>query len=360
MERSTQPHERSISDPPILAPSPSPEDPSPDPGQWLELHREPIFAAVSKRLGPAPVGAPNLQESLDYLVQALRNHQPALFHDYVAWAKIVLATQGSTDPLRDALERLAEVLREQAGPHAGPLVAPVAKILDAFDALPTESSSHLDPATNEHFDLARRYLDALLAGRRSEAVAEVVGAVDDGLPIRDVYLSVLQPVQYEIGRLWQTNKIAVAQEHLFTATTQLIMSQLYSRLFADAPTSRQILVAGVSGDLHEIGARILADFFEMEGWDTSYLGANVMLDDITSTLLEQRIDVAALSVTMVHHVPRIREAIAAIRSIAPQTAIIVGGYPFSISPELWRELGADGTAGDAKGAVELASRLVTR
>ena len=37
--------------------------------------------------------------------------------------------------------------------------------------------------------------------------------------------------QYEIGRLWQMNKLTVAQEHYCSAATQLIMSLLYPRIF---------------------------------------------------------------------------------------------------------------------------------
>ena len=36
-----------------------------------------------------------------------------------------------------------------------------------------------------------------------------------------------EPVQHEIGRLWQINHISVAHEHYCTSVTQMIMSELY-------------------------------------------------------------------------------------------------------------------------------------
>jgi methanogenic corrinoid protein MtbC1 len=38
--------------------------------------------------------------------------------------------------------------------------------------------------------------------------------------------------------------------------------------------------------------------------------------------------------------------------------ILVGGYPFLIVPDLWKQLDADGSCGDAQGAVHLANSLV--
>ena len=102
----------------------------------------------------------------------------------------------------------------------------------------------------------------------------ILQAVEQGSPVKDIYQRVFQPTQHEIGRLWQTNQISVAQEHYCTAATQLAMAQLYPYTFSAERSGRRLVAACVSGELHEIGARIVADLFEMAGWDTYYLGAN--------------------------------------------------------------------------------------
>ena len=104
-------------------------------------------------------------------------------------------------------------------------------------------------------------------------------AIQHGTSVHDIYLHVFQRSQYEVGRLWQTNQISVGQEHLCTAATQLIMSQLYPLIFGTERKNRRIVAACVGGDLHEIGIRMVADFFEMDGWDTFYLGADVPTDE---------------------------------------------------------------------------------
>jgi methylmalonyl-CoA mutase cobalamin-binding domain/chain len=219
-------------------------------------------------------------------------------------------------------------------------------------------SSHVSSAL-PHGDLAKHYLDALLTGSRQQATSMILEAAESGTSIADIYMHVFQPVQYEIGRLWQINRINVAQEHYCTAVTQAVMSQLYPRLFAGDRTGRTLVATCVAGELHEIGVRMVADFFEMAGWDTYYLGASTPPSDIVRALVDRNADLLAISSTMTWHVRAVRELIDATReSDAHGIRILVGGHPFNTSSELWRKFGADGYAADAKSAVALADQLL--
>ena len=136
-----------------------------------------------------------------------------------------------------------------------------------------ELATFIDPG-QPNSALLDRYVRA-----RSTPIAKppgrfVLDAVNSGVPVRDIYLQVFQPAQYEIGRLWQTNRISVAQEHYCTAATQLIMSQLYPLIFSSPRNGLRMVAACVQGDSHELGLRMVSDFFELEGWDTLFLGAS--------------------------------------------------------------------------------------
>lgn len=208
--------------------------------------------------------------------------------------------------------------------------------------------------------LARRYLDALLGGRRQEASQLVLRAVQEGASVRAIYLEVFQPALYEVGRLWQQNEISVAEEHFFTAATQLAMSQLYPYIFTPERKDLAMVAACVGDELHEVGVRMVADFFEMEGWDSYYLGANVPAGAILDALRERRPQVLAVSATMSYHVGNVRRLIAQVRELpdVAATKILVGGWCFRAVPTLWKEVGADGFASDAGGAVDAALALL--
>lgn len=221
-------------------------------------------------------------------------------------------------------------------------------------------SPHFIEAPHPYADLAQSYLSHLLQGQRHTASQLILNAVKNGVGVKEIYLQVFQRTQYEIGRLWQINQITVAQEHYCTAATQLIMSQLYPYIFATEKTGQVLVATCVGGELHEIGMRMVSDFFEMAGWDTFYLGANTPASSILSELKQRRASVLAISATMTFHLSATTRLIQAVRADSELTAvkIIVGGYCFNIEPTLWQQVGADGYALDAQQAIEVADKLI--
>jgi methanogenic corrinoid protein MtbC1 len=297
---------------------------------------------------------------LSYLADAIASGSPALFADYVGWAKVMLATRGiPAEDLAVNLETLRDVLRRELPEEMAAVAGEyVQSGLESLPGLPSDLRTRIGGG-EPLGDLAREYLDALLRGERSAASRMVLDAVEKGkVPVKDVYLHVFQRTQHEIGRLWQTNRLSVAQEHYCTAATQLIMSQLYPYIFAGPRNGRSLVATCVSGDLHEIGVRMISDFFEMEGWDTFYVGANAPKADLLRTLAERRADVLAVSATMTFHVRAVADLIAGVHEAhGDRVKVLVGGYPFNVDPGLWRTVGADASARDAAEAIELAGGL---
>lgn len=207
---------------------------------------------------------------------------------------------------------------------------------------------------------ARDFLDAIVAGSRKRAFEVVDAALAGGMDIRALYLDVFQPALREIGRLWQQNRLTVADEHLATAITQAAMARLYDRLFAGVEGGGPLLLAAcVDSERHEVGLRMICDILEVDGWDTVFLGATVPTADLVRMVCERHPDVVALSASTGPNVPRVREAIGAIRECAGDEGpvIVVGGRPFAADPGLAGEVGADLTARDA---AEAAWRLKER
>ena len=210
---------------------------------------------------------------------------------------------------------------------------------------------------------ARAYLDHVLRGERDAAVDVVLDEVARGTDAQDILLEVLQPVQIEIGKLWEQGRASVAHEHLCTAVTQLCMSMLWPRINAGASDGdRTVVATSVGGEAHEIGIRIVADLLKRDGWRTFYLGADVPASDVVGMLVEQRADVLAVSATMAGHVPAVRRLVDAVRDdpACADVKVVVGGRPFLVAPRLAKAVGADGLAPDAAEAVAVCNALVSR
>jgi MerR family transcriptional regulator, light-induced transcriptional regulator len=295
---------------------------------------------------------------LRYLSEAVGAGEPALFVHYAMWAKTMLLARGI--PVHDLavnLEVMLEVLGRELPPSMHVSVVDYVKSAIRSLSVADDNSSFLDPG-QPLAELAEQYLSALLRYDRHSASALILAAVGNSVSIKEIYCYVFERCQYEIGRLWQSNIVSIGQEHYCTASTQLIMSQLYPYIFRADRTFRGTIVAAcVTGELHEIGARMLCDLLELEGWNTIYLGANVPTAGIVDVLRNNQSDILAVSASMVFHVRAVREVITAVRLASPATRILVGGYAFKIAPNLWREVGADYWAKDASDSISLISRL---
>lgn len=299
---------------------------------------------------------------LAYLSDAIAAALPMLFTDYIAWTKVMLASRGIlVEDLTENLQFMRDALASGLPADAGQLA--IIYVDAGFERLPKLPSMLPEILSDDapFGDLARNYLSALLRRERHLASRLIIAAAQSGTSVRDIYLHVFQRCQYEIGRLWQMNQISVAEEHYCTAATQMVMSQLYPYLFSGQKSGRTLVAACVAGDLHEIGARFVSDFLELEGWNTIYLGANVPSSDIVKLLNDREVDVLALSATMTFHVRVVADLIADIRAspAGVKVKIMVGGYPFNIAPELWRRVGADAWARDALEAISVADRLTS-
>jgi len=298
---------------------------------------------------------------LAYLADAMNAGDPALFANYVAWVKVMLGARGI--PSEDLVRHLANtraVVGDALGGDAGTMAAAYIDVgLAQLPSLPVLTPTHL--ADDEpHVALARAYLGALLRGERQLASRMILDAVESGVPVKDIYLHVFQATQHEVGRLWQLNEINVGQEHYCTAATQLVMSQLYPHIFTSGKHVGTLVATCVAGDLHEMGIRMVTDFFEMDGWNTYYLGANTPAQAVLDVVVHRRAQVLAVSATISLHLRAVSELIEKVRARPECQAlkIIVGGYPFRVAPELWRKVGADGWASSVDEAIEMANRWI--
>jgi methanogenic corrinoid protein MtbC1 len=325
----------------------------------LHYDRQP---ALAERYGPQ--GRQHCRDDarthLASLAQALAVACPSLFTEYVAWAQVLLTSRGlPPDDLVTHFHYLRTVVQQQLPaamqPLAGEYIAAGLAQLRAVPPIP----SPLPSAEEGLAGVAHRYLTALLQGQSQHATQLIQEALRAGARIPDLYLQVFAPTQYELGRLWQLNQLSVAQEHYCTAVTQRLMASLYPAIVGPPHGRATLIVACVAGELHELGARMVADLLELDGWHTVYVGASTPPAGLVQLLEERQAQVLCLSATLALHAGAVRAIIEAVRAapIGQRVHILVGGRLFQTAPDLWRQLGADATARDASEAVVVARPL---
>ena len=120
----------------------------------------------------------------------------------------------------------------------------------------------------------------------------------------------------------------------------------------------KIILATVQGDMHDIGKNIVKLIMSTAGFEIIDLGRNVKVERIIDEAQDKKADIIALSALMtttMGYMPVLIEELTEM-GFKQDYKVMVGGAPVT---EKWaKQIGADGYAGDAVGAVKVAKELV--
>ena len=295
------------------------------------------------------------------LAAAVGTGEPLLFSSRVMWSrKAFLARNYQEDDLAVSLSALRDVLADNLPAAAGK--EPLSYVEQALDTLssaqPELEDTELDPS-QPNDRLALRYLQGVLEGNVTEAINNVLDATKDRMSAIDAYVKVLLPAQREVGRLWHLGDMTIAEEHLVTSATQRAMAVLVHSASAEAANGKTMVAAAVAGNVHDIGLRAVSDVFQLAGWRTIFLGADVPMQDLPSTITFFNSDLLVLTAMMSTQLPRVRYTISGVRERCERDVkILVGGAAFDEAQDIWRKVGADGYGPTIDEALAIGNKLV--
>lgn len=296
----------------------------------------------------------SLAQRLDELAVAVELDEPLLFQAQVEWTRDAFTARAvPVEYIGHSLEALRTTLVNDLPDGSGDVVLPyIESGLAVLDGSMPVASGLGDSAPEER--TASRYVATAVAGDQRGAARLVLDAVRNGLSTRDAFEKVLLPAEVEIGRLWHTGEIGVAEEHAATGTTCALMSILTWNEQAPPGDARLVMLAAVEGDRHDVGARAAAGLLEMGGCRSVLLGADVPTGEIIRAVRESGPHAVLLSATLTVHLPAMRRVIRGLRDIDGPVRVLVGGPALDRAPHLAQRLEADtyvATLGDAVTAV---------
>jgi MerR family transcriptional regulator, light-induced transcriptional regulator len=136
---------------------------------------------------------------------------------------------------------------------------------------------------------------------------------------------VATPLLRAIGHGWTVRSVSVAQEHMATAVIRRLLGWMLGvyQGGADAP---RIVVATAPGEVHELGALMVAVSAAVEGWNVAYLGPDLPVAELLAAA--RQTGARAVGVSVVH--PGDPSEIAAVlreirTGLPPDVALLVGG-----------------------------------
>ena len=201
----------------------------------------------------------------------------------------------------------------------------------------------------------REIADALKAGRAPKVKEMVAAAIEEGIPSEQILNEGLILGMSEIGVLFKNNEVYVP-EVLIAARAMNAGLTLLKPLLAESgvePAGR-IAIGTVKGDLHDIGKNLVSMMLEGAGFSIEDLGVDVTPEAFVDAVENKGVQIIALSALLTTTMPSMKATIDLLnaKGLRGKVKVIIGGAP--VTQAYADEIGADGYAGDAASAVDLA------
>lgn len=127
-----------------------------------------------------------------------------------------------------------------------------------------------------------------------------------------------------------------------------------------ASKSGKVLIHTVQGDVHDIGKNIVKTMFEANNFQVYDLGRDVAVEEVVEKAKEYDVDIIAGSALMTTTMPAQKDILRLLEEegIRDDYIVMYGGAP--VFPEWCTDIGADGYADTAAGAVDVAKDLLAK
>jgi methanogenic corrinoid protein MtbC1 len=151
---------------------------------------------------------------------------------------------------------------------------------------------------------------------------------------------VIGPLAHIVGDLWRQGTISAAHEHFATAVIRDFLARA-AKPYPHGDHSPRLVVATPAGQVHELGATIVAAAAANLGWRATYLGSSLPAAEIAGAAIQDRALAVALSLVYPEDDPALASELDALRRYLPtEVRILAGGRAALAYATALRRVGA--------------------
>lgn len=133
------------------------------------------------------------------------------------------------------------------------------------------------------------------------------------------------PLVYEVGDLWHSGEIRVANEHLASSVVRSFLFNLLES-YSVGESAPVLVSATPRGQEHELGALIAGVVAASSGWKVIYLGSSLPAEEIGAVVSHLGAKVVALSIIYPGDDPHLKKELSKLHQIlSSEVSIVVGG-----------------------------------
>ena len=201
---------------------------------------------------------------------------------------------------------------------------------------------------------------AVIDGNRNLVVELVKAAIEDKIGPQQLLSEHLIPGMLEVGSLMEEGEYFIP-EVLRSAKAMNFALEILEPLLAtgNRESEGRVILGTVDGDIHDIGKNLVGMLLKGSGFEVQDIGVSMPADKFIEAVQGTEgtviLGMSALITPVLDEMPKVVQALED-AGLRDRVKIMVGGAP--IDQEFSDSIGADGTAGDAAGAVRLAKSLL--
>lgn len=182
----------------------------------------------------------DLHYHVDFLTGAIATSTSAYFQGYVRWSAVILKTRGF--PTQTLDESLSLLLRFFSTRLELGLFSVVAEMLNAGLNVLAQGAEPIHPLYHAYLPdpepETKTLADSLVRGEARVARSIATRLRDRSRGYLYIATHLFQPALYEVGLRWQQNQISVAQEHLATAISLKLLTEMSLEAEVAPPSGR--------------------------------------------------------------------------------------------------------------------------
>ena len=210
-------------------------------------------------------------------------------------------------------------------------------------------------------DLFKQMAQAVIDGDDDEATALAQQAMAQGVDPLEAINKGYTAGMDVVGELYSTGDYFLPDLILGGEAMKAALAALEPALKASGQ-AREVLgtvvLGSVKGDIHEIGKSLVGSMLSANGFEVYDLGIDIEADEFVTKAREHNADIVALSALLTTTMLHQRDVIELLAEAGfrDRVKVMVGGSPVT---QGWADqIGADGFAEDAAGAVVVAKKLM--
>jgi 5-methyltetrahydrofolate--homocysteine methyltransferase len=199
--------------------------------------------------------------------------------------------------------------------------------------------------------------ESIIKGDHVKAASLTQEAIAQGMSPKTILNDGLISGMNIVGGRFKNNEIYIPEVLIAARAMKMAMEVLAPKLVeAGVKPLAKVIVGTVQGDLHDIGKNLVVMMLKGAGFEVIDLGVDVTAEKFVEHAKSTGAKVVGMSALLTTTMPGMEKVVKALKDSGCNIKTMIGGAP--VTKAYADKIGADGYAGDAASAVDVAKALL--